>query len=283
MRALGLLLVLFATPVLAQSSAVQKYLNTAITLFENLEYEKALKQIKSAKAKAAGPDDEAKIALLEGCVLADMGREEKAITAFKTAFSVDLDAKLPVDVSPKVQAVADKARASVRKLLAPQLEAQKAEEERRLAEQRKREEDQRRADAEAAKRAEAQRLEAERLKNAGPPPMVSAEPKGASARSLSWIPAVVGVASGGVATGLLLSANAKYVALRDKTVPIDQAQAFRDNGKLEATLGYVFTGVGAVGVATAIIMFAAGGSPATPAVSAVPLEGGGYVTASWAL
>ena len=167
MRIVGLLVILMTTPAFAQSAEVKKYLNTAITLYENLEYEKALKQLKNARQKASGPDDEAKVSLLEAIVLADMGREEKALTAFKTAFSVDLEAKLPVEVSPKVQAVADKARANVRKMLAPQIEAAKAEEEKRLAEEKKR------ADEDAARLAEARRVEAEdRAKNQPPPAVV---------------------------------------------------------------------------------------------------------------
>lgn len=104
------LVMCLALPAAAQSNEVKKFLNAAITLYENLEYEKALKQLNKAKLKAQGSEDEARIGLLEGIVLADMGREEKALTAFKTAFGIDLEAKLPVDVSPKVQAVAEKAR-----------------------------------------------------------------------------------------------------------------------------------------------------------------------------
>ena len=276
MRVAALVALLLAAPSLAQSAQVKKYLNTAITLYENLEYEKALKQLKSAKAKATGPDDEAKIALLEGVVLADMGREEKALTAFKTAFSVELEAKLPVEVSPKVSAVAEKARANVRLMLAPQIEAAKAEEEKRLAEEKKR------ADEEAARVAEQKRLEAEeRAKNQPPPAVVVTKPSGPSARSLSWIPGVVGLASGGVAAGLLISANGKYNALLNGTAPAEQAIAYRDSGKTEALLGYVFTGVGVAGIGAAIVMFAAGGADSAPTVSAVPLQGGGYVSIGW--
>lgn len=276
MRVAALVALLLAAPSFAQSAQVKKYLNTAITLYENLEYEKALKQLKSAKGKANGPDDEAKIALLEGVVLADMGREEKALTAFKTAFSVDLEAKLPVEVSPKVSAVAEKARANVRLMLAPQIEAAKAEEEKRLAEEKKR------ADEEAARVAEQRRLEAEeRAKNQPPPAVVVTKPSGPSARSLSWIPGVVGLASGGVAAGLLISANGKYNALLNGTAPPEQAIAYRDSGKTEATLGYVFTGVGIAGIGAAIVMFAAGGAADSPTVSAVPLQGGGYVSIGW--
>ena len=164
MRSLALVMILATTPAFAQSAEVKKYLNTAITLYENLEYEKALKQLKSAAAKAKGPDDEAKIALLEGVVLADMGREERALTSFKTAFSVDLEAKLPVEVSPKVQAVAEKARANVRKMLAPQIEAAKQEEEKRLADEKKRAEEEKRLAEEKRKQDE------EEAKKNQPPP-----------------------------------------------------------------------------------------------------------------
>jgi tetratricopeptide (TPR) repeat protein len=278
MRVVGLLLVLLTTPAFAQSAEVKKYFNTAITLYENLEYEKALKQLKAATQKAKGPDDEAKIALLEGVVLADMGREEKALTAFKTAFSVDLEAKLPVEVSPKVQAVAEKARANVRKMLAPQIEAAKVEEEKRLAEEKKR------ADEEAARVAEQRRVEAEERAKNQPPPAVVTKPAGPSVRGLSWIPGVVGLASAGVATGLLLSANGKYTALVKGTATTEQAAGFRDSGKIEATLGYVFIGVAVAGIGAAVTMFAIGGNnDAAPTVSAVPLQGGGYVSMSWKL
>ena len=73
MRVFALVFALSALPAFAQSAQVKKYLNTAITLYENLEYEKALKQLKSAKAKSAGPDDDAKIALLDECVVSENG------------------------------------------------------------------------------------------------------------------------------------------------------------------------------------------------------------------
>jgi tetratricopeptide (TPR) repeat protein len=275
MRTLAFAVALVASSAFAQSAEVKKYLNTAITLYENLEYEKALKQLKSAKVKAKGPDDEAKIGLLEGIVLADMGKEEKALTAFKTAFSVDLEAKLPVEVSPKVQAVAEKARANVRKMLAPQLEAQKAEEEKRLAEEKKR------ADEEAARLAEQRRLDAEERAKNQPPPAPAVVKSGVSARALSWIPGVIGLASGGVATGLLVSANAKHTALVNGTAPAEQAIAYRDSGKTEATLGYVFTGVAVAGIGAAIVMFVAGAPDEGPKVAVVPLQGGGFVAASF--
>jgi hypothetical protein len=179
-----------------------------------------------------------------------------------------------VEVSPKVQAVAEKARANVRKLLAPTLEAQRLEEERKAAEAKKL------ADEEAARLAEAKRLEAEERAKNQPPPAVTkpaAPTAGPSARALSWIPGVVGLASAGAATGFLVSASGRHAALLSGTAPPDQAAAYRDQGKTEATLGYVFTGVAVAGVATAALMFALGAPAEAPVVTALPLAGGGFV------
>ena len=65
-----------ATPARAQSAEVQKYLNAAVTLYENLEYEKALQQIERARARSTQAGDDARIALYEGIVYADMGKDE---------------------------------------------------------------------------------------------------------------------------------------------------------------------------------------------------------------
>lgn len=277
MRLAIVLVALAAFTARAQSPEVKKYLNAAITLYENLEYEKALKQLKKAKPKADGPDDETRIALLEGCVLADMGKEEQALTAFKTGFGLNLEAKLPVEVSPKVQAIAEKARDNVRKMLAPRLEAERLEAERLKAEEQ--------AKADAAAKAEADRIaeakrqeEEERLKNL-PPPAVT-KPAGSKVRSLSWVPLAVGAVSGGVAAGLLIDAGAKYGSLVNGTAPPDQAAAIRDAGKLEATLGYVFIGVAGAGVAAAALMYFLGGDSA-PAVSVVPTPGGAFGSVSF--
>jgi tetratricopeptide (TPR) repeat protein len=279
MRVLIVCLVLLgAVTARAQSPEVKKYLNAAITLYENLEYEKALKQLKKARPKATGPDDEAKIGLLEGIVLADMGKEEQALTAFKTAFGIDLEAKLPVEVSPKVQAVAEKARDNVRKMLAPQMEAERLAAEKAKADEAAKAEAAARAEAE--RQAELKRQEDEDRKKHEPPPAV-VKPAGPSVRSLSWIPLAVGVVSAGVAAGLLIDASSKYNALVNGTAPPADAAGYRDSGKTEATLGYVFIGVAAAGVAGAGLMYFLG-APG-PQVAVVPLPGGAFASLSFAL
>jgi hypothetical protein len=277
MRSVIALILCLALPAAAESNEVKRFLNAAITLYENLEYEKALKQIAKAKAKVTGTEDEARVSLLEGVVLADMGREEKALTAFKTGFGLDLEGRLPVDVSPKVQAVAERARANVRKLLTPRLEAQKAEEERRLADEKARQDELTRAAAE-----EKRRQDEETARNA-PPPAVGTSASGPSVRGLSWIPGAVGLASAGVGVFFLATASGKYTALQKHTVDVPTAQSYRQSGPTDAALGYVFVGVGVAAVATAAVMFAIGApsSPTSPQLALVPLQGGGFLSLSF--
>jgi tetratricopeptide (TPR) repeat protein len=274
-RTLLVLALCLALPAAAQNAEVKKFVNSAISLYENLEYEKALKQLTKARVKATTPDDEVKVTLLEAIVLADMGREEKALTAFKTAFGIDLDAKLPVDVGPKVQAVADKARASVRKLMAPALEAQKAEEQRKAAEEKARADEVARLAAEEKRKADE-----DKVRNAPPPAVVAPPPapdaKGPSVRSLSWIPGVVGLASAGVGTYFLVSASGKYNALLNGSVDLATANGYRTSGPTDALVGDLLIGVGVAGVLGAVAMFVFG-APA-PSVALVPTREGAVLS-----
>lgn len=250
---LALLLVgLLALPAQAQSAEVKRFLNAAMTLYENLEYEKALRQLKKARVKATGPDDEMKVSLLEGIVLADLGKEERALTAFKTAFGFDVEAKLPLVVSPKVVVIAENARSSVRRLLKPQLEQE--QEEQRLAQ-------------ESARVAKAQQQQRDAAPTRAVESTSTAEVRPtASVRVGAWVAAGVGLGCAGAATYFLLSANARYWALREATLEPSRATTVRDEGKRFAMLGYVFSAVAALGVGTAIAMFVLSARPA-PAVS----------------
>jgi tetratricopeptide (TPR) repeat protein len=248
----------------AQSAEVKKYLNAAVTLYENLEYEKALKQIQRAKTKSTGAGDDARIALYEGIIYADMGKEEQALNTFKTGLSMEPEAKLPLEVSPKVEKVFNKARDNVQKLLGPQLEKQREEErqkaEAKLAEEKKKaEEDQKKKDEEAARLAAIKPAEPDRP----PPAVVVQSSPGPSVRTLGFIPLGVGVASAGVSVFLLISAKGKYDSLNNGTVPLAEAPGARDSGKTFATMGYVFSGVAAAGIAAAAVMFAVGGESST--------------------
>ncbi len=254
-----------AMPARAQSAEVKKYLNAAVTLYENLEYEKAIKQIQRAKTKSTGATDDARIALYEGIVFADMGKEDKALNAFKTALSMEPEATLPLEVSPKVEKVFNRARDNVHKLLGPQLNKEREEERQRVAAQVEAEkqriaEDQRKKDEETARLAALKPAEPDRP----PPAVVAAQGTGPGARTLAILPLGVGVASGAVAAYFLVSAKGKESALYSGTAPAGQAIQLRESGKTDALVGYVLTGVAAAGLATAGLMFGLGGGSSAP-------------------
>ena len=261
-------------PARAQSPEVKKYLNAAVTLYENLEYEKALKQIQRAKTKSTGASDDARIALYEGIVLADMGKEDKALNAFKTGLSMEPEAKLPLEVSPKVEKVFVKARENVQKLLGPQLDKQREEERLRVeAEKERAAEEQRKKDEETARLAAIKPPEPDRP----PPAVVAPAPAGPGLRTLAIIPLAVGVVSGAAAAYFLVTAKGQEASLNSGTAPPAQALAVRDSGKTNALHGYVFTGVAAAGVAAAGLMFGLGGGSPKSASSLMILAGPGQV------
>ncbi|MBS1152564.1 MAG: repeat domain protein [Myxococcaceae bacterium] len=277
--ALGAVLA-FSMPARAQSAEVKKYLNAAVTLYENLEYEKALKQIQRAKTKSTGASDDARIALYEGIVFADMGKEDKALNAFKTGLSMEPEAKLPLEVSPKVEKVFNKALENVQRLLGPQLDKQREEERLRVeAEKQRAAEEQRKKDEEAARLAAVKPPEPDRP----PPAVVAPAPSGPGMRALAIIPLAIGVASGGAAAYFLFTARGQEASLNNGTAPLGQAISVREQGKTNALLGYAFTGVAAAGIATAGLMFGLGGQKAPAPVTIFAAPGQLYVGVSGAL
>ncbi|WP_409014998.1 RCC1 domain-containing protein, partial [Archangium sp.] len=96
-----------------ESTEVRTYLSSISRLYESLEYERALEQISNAKRLTRGIEDDVSLTLYEGLVLADMGKLDKASSAFKAALLLKPDAKLPVQVSPKVEQLFETLRQQV--------------------------------------------------------------------------------------------------------------------------------------------------------------------------
>jgi tetratricopeptide (TPR) repeat protein len=118
------LLAVGTLPQPAQAQTVfERYFTTAQQLYENLEYEQALEQLKRTKKLAQGLEQEVPVLVLEGIVLAELGKQEDSQKAFESALLLNPDVELPLRVSPKVARSFDKVRARVR---------QELEEEQRL-------------------------------------------------------------------------------------------------------------------------------------------------------
>jgi hypothetical protein len=122
--AVVVVLLLLPLSVHAQSdSKLRGYLLSVKRLYAALEYEKALEQITRAKRFAGSMEEDVTLSLYEGIILADMNREEDSTAAFKAALFLDPDAKLPLDVSPKVaqhfEAVRQEVRSEITKANPP--------------------------------------------------------------------------------------------------------------------------------------------------------------------
>src|SRR5687767_11396097 len=117
-----LMLCLLAVGLVPRPASAQdefdRYLTAAVQLYESLDYDQALEQLQRAKPLARGIKQDVTVALYEGILLADMGRQEQSRTAFRTALLLDPEAKLPIKVSPKVARSFEEVRTSVRKSLA---------------------------------------------------------------------------------------------------------------------------------------------------------------------
>jgi tetratricopeptide (TPR) repeat protein len=92
----------------------QARMQTAAWLYEELEYEQALKALSQARTLAKTGDERTRVALFEGIVLADLGQRPQSLTAFREALSLNLEARLPVKVSPKVERDFEAVRAEIR-------------------------------------------------------------------------------------------------------------------------------------------------------------------------
>lgn len=247
----ALLVVLLAGVAFGQDQqAVQKYLFAASRLYQTLEYERAIEQLKRARAASSGVADDAAIARYEGVVLFDMGKRDDALAAFREALYLEPDAALPLKVSPKISEAFEAARVKVKRELAPVLAKRKAEEEakqeaaRRLAETNAAQTEAARVEAarvEAARveaaRVEAARLQAERAARTDTPrePTLTPEvPPGATTVAASKpVPATplvlgaVALVAGGVATVFGVLTGEQLSAARSATFQVDTIAALQ--------------------------------------------------------
>ncbi|WP_049872352.1 tetratricopeptide repeat protein [Myxococcus hansupus] len=100
-------------------SPFRSRLEAAARLYEELEYEQALKEFDKARRLASNDDELVEVRVYEGIVLADLGQRPKALKAFREALSLRPDADLPIKVSPKVARDFEDLRAKARSNAAP--------------------------------------------------------------------------------------------------------------------------------------------------------------------
>ncbi|MGC4115714.1 MAG: tetratricopeptide repeat protein [Myxococcales bacterium] len=110
-------LVLLASLLLAAESPAQssnRYLNAAMKLYADLEYESALDNLKKAREKGGLTDEEdIQSSLYMGLIQFELGNVADAESAFKAALALKCELSLPKAVSPKVATLFEKARKDI--------------------------------------------------------------------------------------------------------------------------------------------------------------------------
>src|SRR5437868_2715377 len=113
---LFLLIVVSIPTSAAEAAATNPHLQSALSLFRDIEYEKALQALDQAKQWPSNTlEDRISIALLEGVLSYETGQPERGASAFQWALEHDLKAKLPFLVSPKVTARLEELREQLRR------------------------------------------------------------------------------------------------------------------------------------------------------------------------
>jgi hypothetical protein len=263
----GALLLVLVFPIAARAASkgdVRNVIHSVNRLFESLEYDHALHQIQLARQLVRGTGEEVTLSLYEGVILCEMSRLEEGAASFKAALLLRPDAKLPVQVAPKVAALFQTLQQRAKSELAA------------LAARRE-------AETARAPRVEAPPRPALSLALA-PPTVSSGAPRREVLRRRSLIPALAG---GALAVGGGLSwtlSRGELDRLRNddpRLATTDDVQRSMSRGRTLQTLGIGLLGAGAVGLATAAGMYMLG-APEQPLALGVSTDGtSAFVHGRW--
>ncbi|WP_395855962.1 hypothetical protein [Cystobacter fuscus] len=104
----------------ANDSEVKNCITSIQHLYKSLDYEHALSQIQLARQMPRGTEDEVTLSLYEGLILYDMGKQDEALTAFRSALLLRPDTALPEQkIAPKVRTRFEDMRRKVKREIAP--------------------------------------------------------------------------------------------------------------------------------------------------------------------
>ena len=98
----------------ANEGEIHNYLRSINRLHESLDYELALNQIQLGRKLPRGTAEEVTLSLYEGIIHCEMGKQKPGASSFRAALLLRPDAKLPVQVAPKVEALFESVRKQVK-------------------------------------------------------------------------------------------------------------------------------------------------------------------------
>lgn len=105
----------------AGNDEIRNYIISIGRLHDSLEYELALNRIQLARQVPRGTEDEVTLALYEGIILCEMGKLKPGSAVLKSALFLRPDAKLPVQVAPKIEQLFESMRKQVKREVATHL------------------------------------------------------------------------------------------------------------------------------------------------------------------
>ncbi len=105
----------------------------------------------------------------------------------------------------------------------------------------------------------------------------------ANLRGKAWIPAAAGLVAAGVGAGFFVSSKGVETTLTAPSGSVDPGRLDSTifDGRAQQNVGVALLGVGAVGFATAAVLYLVGAPQSDLALDARPLRGGAFVSATW--
>jgi len=227
----------------------RRYLDSAKAFYEKLDFERALAQVRRATEASRTPDDDVKIALIEGILQANLGHDPEADAAFRKALALGPDAKLPFVVSPKVEEHFEAIRAQVVKVVSV----------RQLPEFSPR---------------ETSGTHPEAVEASAPPP--------SNGNTAAWVTGAAGATLLVGAGVSWLVAKGRYDAIAGQQIDPATALQYRNQGPTWQTTGWVLATSGMLALGASTAMFLWGGNGEVTATAAI-VPGGAAVGISGVL
>ncbi|WIG96227.1 tetratricopeptide repeat protein [Myxococcus sp. SDU36] len=242
--ALGQTVTAKAAQASSRDSSFRTRLKAAAQLYEELEYEQALKTLTQAKALATTDDERADAAMYEAIVLADLGKRSQSLRAFHEALSLQPDSQLPVRVSPKVARDFE----DVRQKLQGERVASAPVEQRNPSQDRPVLASEENASAVAAPAPTAS------LSASAEPDLMTHEPRDLRIRPLPVALLGAGVLAGGLGSYFGLRSRSDIQSARD-TFEVDEQMGHLDAARGKALGANILFGVAATAAAGAVITY----------------------------